>query len=268
VDVISSAVIECIRTGYLHDSDGRRFVFLRLLFHVLNNGAFQKLIFEDEVEDLTGDDEEKQMDDADDGSQPENADDGSQPGVADDDSQKGVDEDDVEETAIPKKKTAAGRKPNQTSTQSHLKQALKSIVPFGEFNFSGPANNTRNGGQSTPAVPKGAAAKTTKKPEKTTKKVKNSAVGAKVKTPALPKGKSSSSKDKPTVDSTRRSKRGSPAETDETPNSVNEAAEMRKVTDELRREQESMRRLQDEMKRDHEAIMKARKNQSSGSITL
>jgi hypothetical protein len=235
-------------------------VFLRLLFHVLNNGAFQKLIFEDEVEDLTGDDEEKQMDDADDGSQPENADDGSQPGVADDDSQKGVDEDDVEETAIPKKKPA-GRKLNQTSTQSHLKQALKSIVPFGDFNFSGPANNTRNGGQSTPAVPKGAAAKTTKK-------VKNSAVGAKVKTPSLPKGKSSSSKDKPTVDSTRRSKRGSPAETDETPNSVNEAAEMRKVTDELRREQESMRRLQDEMKRDHEAIMKARKNQSSGSITL
>ena len=267
MDVISSAVIKCIRTGYLHDSDGRRFVFLRLLFHVLNNGAFQKLIFEDEVEDLTGDDEEKQMGDADDGSQPENADDGSQPGVADDDSQKGVDEDDVEETAIPKKKTA-GRKLNQTSTQSHLKQALKSIVPFGDFNFSGPANNTRNGGQSTPAVPKGAAAKTTKKPEKTTKKVKNSAVGAKVKTPALPKGKSSSSKDKPTVDSTRRSKRGSPAETDETPNSVNEAAEMRKVTDELRREQESMRRLQDEMKRDHEAIMKARKNQSSGSITL
>ena len=157
--MISSAVIKCIRTGYLYDSDGRRFVFLRLLFHVLNNGAFQKLIFsneEDEVEDLTGDDEEKQMGDADDGSQPS---------VADDDSQKGVDEDDVEETAIPKKKPA-GRKLNQTSTQSHLKQALKSIVPFGDFNFSGPASNTRNGGQSTPAVPKGAAAKTTKKPEK------------------------------------------------------------------------------------------------------
>ena len=99
VDVISSACTKWIRTGYLDDSDTRKFVFLKLLFHVLKNAEFQKLVFSNEKEevDLTGDDDENQMIDDVDGSQPGDADDGSQPGDADDGSQPGDADDDEEE---------------------------------------------------------------------------------------------------------------------------------------------------------------------------
>ena len=278
--MISSACTKWIRTGYLADSDIRKFVFLKLLFHVLNNAEFQKLVFSNEKEevDLTGDDDENQMIDdvdgsqpgnADDGSQPGDADDGSQPGDADDGSQQEADDDEEEKgkTAAPKKK--AGKNSIQSTKQSKLKQALKSIVPFGDFNFSGPAHNTRTGGQSIPVV---IAPKEKKPPAPKKSKGKKAPVGSKVKTPALlPKGKTSSLEGTPTVVSTRR-KKGSPVDTIESQTFVNDvalaaASEARKATDELKREQEKMRQLQAEMKKQHEALMKTQENQSSGSIT-
>ena len=289
MDVISSACTKWIRTGYLDDSDTRKFVFLKLLFHVLNNAEFQELVFSNKKEevDLTGDDDENQMiddvdgsqpgdaddgsqpGDADDGSQPGDADDGSQPGDADDGSQQEADDDEEEKgkTAAPKKK--AGKNSIQSTKQSLLKQALKSIVPFGDFNFSGPAHNTRTGGQSIPVV---IAPKEKKPPAPKKSKGKKAPVGSKVKTPALlPKGKPSSLEGTPTVVSTRR-KRGSPVDTIESQTFVNDvalaaASEARKATDELKREQEKMRQLQAEMKKQHEALMKTQKNQSSNSIT-
>jgi hypothetical protein len=276
VDVISSACTKWIRTGYLDDSDTRKFVFLKLLFHVLNNAEFQKLVFSNEKEevDLTGDDDENQMIDDVYGSQPRDADDGSQPGDADDGSQQEANDEDDNAGAEEKGKTAASKKKTgknsiQSTQQSRLKQALKSIVPFGDFNFSGPAHNTRTGGQSIPVV---IAPKEKKPPAPKKSKGKKAPVGSKVKTPALlPKGKPSSLEGTPTVVSTRR-KRGSPVDTIESQTFVNDvalaaASEARKATDELKREQEKMRQLQAEMKRQHEALMKTQKNQSSNSIT-